>query len=334
MNKELWDLYDKDGNRTGEIWERRHGNYRNIPDGRYHLVSDILVQHTDGTFLLTKRDINKDVYPGYWEASAGGSAQTGESPEECAKRELFEETGLICDSFEVINKTFSERSHSLVYSFLAIVSGDKNAVVLQDGETTGYKWVSSAGLLEYAESESAIKTSVERYKKFYDKVRLSLESEKDIMNIEYRKARSDEAERVCYIVQHTKEVIYPDYYTKAVMDFFGSLHSIDNIKKDIEKNRISVLVADDEIIGTGSHTDDHITRVYVLPEYQGQGFGSRIMNELEKEIFANYRSCVLEASLPACIFYENRGYKTVRHVKEDIGGGKCMIYEIMRKEKE
>ena len=43
MNKELWDLYDKDGNRTGEIWERRHGNYRNIPDGRYHLVSDILV---------------------------------------------------------------------------------------------------------------------------------------------------------------------------------------------------------------------------------------------------------------------------------------------------
>lgn len=38
MNKELWDLYDKDGNRTGEIWERRHDNYRNIPDGRYHLA--------------------------------------------------------------------------------------------------------------------------------------------------------------------------------------------------------------------------------------------------------------------------------------------------------
>ena len=68
-----------------------------IPDGRYHLVSDILVQHRDGTYLLTKRPPGKDIYPGYWEASAGGSAQLGEGPEECAKRELFEESG-ICDA--------------------------------------------------------------------------------------------------------------------------------------------------------------------------------------------------------------------------------------------
>ena len=54
---ELWDLYDRNGNLTGEVWERRHGNYMNIPEGRYHLVSDILVQHRDGSFLLTKRHI-------------------------------------------------------------------------------------------------------------------------------------------------------------------------------------------------------------------------------------------------------------------------------------
>lgn len=64
------------------------------------------------------------------------------------------------------------------------------------------------------------------------------------MNIDYRKAKPEEAERVYFIFQHTKEVIYPDCYTKAVIDFFGSLHSIDNIKKDIEQNRISVLVVD------------------------------------------------------------------------------------------
>lgn len=110
------------------------------------------------------------------------------------------------------------------------------------------------------------------------------------MNTEYRKAKPNEAERVCYIVQHTKEIIYPDYYTKAVMDFFGSLHSIDNIKNDIEQNRISVLVVDGNIIGTGSYTENHITRVYVLPEYQGHGFGSRLMDELEKEIFARFNT--------------------------------------------
>ena len=109
---ELWDLYDKDGNRTGEIWERRHGNYVDIPEGRYHLVSDILVQHRDGSYLLTKRHQGKDLYPGYWEASAGGSAQLGEGPEACAKRELFEETGILCDSLELVKITFSNRSPS------------------------------------------------------------------------------------------------------------------------------------------------------------------------------------------------------------------------------
>ena len=80
MSVELWDLYDINGNRTGEVWERSLGNYRTIPDGRYHLVSDILVQHSDGTFLLTKRHMDKDVNPGYWEASAGGSAKVAKRP--------------------------------------------------------------------------------------------------------------------------------------------------------------------------------------------------------------------------------------------------------------
>lgn len=154
------------------------------------------------------------------------------------------------------------------------------------------------------------------------------------MSIEYRKATLDEAERVCYIVQHTKAEIYPDYYTIAVVDFFGRLHSIDSIVKDIEAGRISVLIKGGEIIGTGSHTENHITRVYVLPEFQGQGYGSHIMNELENEIFPKYDYCELDASLSACIFYENRGFKTVKHVKYDIGNGAFMIYEIMRKNRE
>lgn len=173
---ELWDLYDREGNRTGEVWERRHGNYKNIPEGRYHLVCDILVQHTDGSFLLTKRHLEKDVYPGYWEASAGGSARQGEEPLACASRELYEETGIRAENFTLINRTFREQSHSLVYSLVTVVDCEKTAIVLQEGETTEYRWVDGAGLLAYAESDLAIKSSVERYKSFYDQVRRSLQN--------------------------------------------------------------------------------------------------------------------------------------------------------------
>lgn len=71
----------------------------------------------------------------------------------------------------------------------------------------------------------------------------------------------------------------------------------------------------------------------VLPEYEGQGFGSLIMDRLEEAIFDEYEYCDLDASLPAAIFYEHRGYRTVEHRKHDIGDGEVMIYEIMRKEK-
>ena len=151
--------------------------------------------------------------------------------------------------------------------------------------------------------------------------------------LKYRKALPHDAERIFYIVHYTKEVIYPDYYARSAVDFFGRLHSIENIKTDIDSGRVYALVNDGKIIGTGSHTDNHITRVYVLPEYQGQGFGSLIMDDLEKKIFSCFDDCELDASLSACIFYENRGYKTIKHIKYDIGNGKFMIYEIMRKKK-
>ena len=168
---EIWDLYDRDGNVTGETWERKHGNYHMIPDGRYHLVCDILVKHVDGTYLLTKRHMCKDVYPGYWEASAGGSAVCGEDPITCANRELFEETGIRTGKLELINLTFRDRSHSMIYSYLTVVDCDKDSVVLQEGETTEYKWVDAAGLLEYVDSDLSIKTHNDRYATYYEQLR-------------------------------------------------------------------------------------------------------------------------------------------------------------------
>ncbi len=171
---EIWDLYDKEGKRTGKTWERQFGNYRQIPDGYYHMVVDILVQHTDGTYLLTKRDMSKDVYPGYWEASAGGSAIAGEEPFEAARRELFEETGLTAFRMELVSHTFRDPSHSMFYSFLATVDAAKDSLVLQEGETVDYKWVDDRGFINYVESDQAIKTHNDRYKDLIERIKKRL----------------------------------------------------------------------------------------------------------------------------------------------------------------
>lgn len=168
---EIWDLYDKDGNKTGLTWERGSGDPKVIPDGYYHMVVDILVMHTDGTFLLTKRDMRKNLYPGYWEASAGGSAIWGEEPLDAAKREIFEETGLKAIKMELVSNELCEENHSMYYSYLAVVDSNKDAVVLQEGETVDYKWVDDKGLIEYVDSDKAIKKCNDRFKEHIDRIR-------------------------------------------------------------------------------------------------------------------------------------------------------------------
>ena len=169
--KEIWDLYDRDGNRTGETFERSFGSYLLIPEGKYHLVVDLLVIHSDGTYLLTKRSDIKDVYPGFWEASAGGSALSGEEPLEAAKRELFEETGITADSLELVDISFKDSSHSMYYSYLARVSCDKDSIVLQEGETTDYKWLGKEEFLAHVDSEDSMRAHNLRYEKYISTLR-------------------------------------------------------------------------------------------------------------------------------------------------------------------
>lgn len=155
----------------------------------------------------------------------------------------------------------------------------------------------------------------------------------DNISIEYRKATIEDAQNVYDIVLSTKSAIYPHFYTQAVVNFFGRLHSLENIEKDIKEGRIDILCVNGTMVGTGSRTGNHITRVYVLPEYERNGYGSVIMDHLENDIFSEYDTCMLDASLPAALFYEHRGYTTVEHRTHDIGNGEVMIYEIMRKKK-
>ncbi len=163
---EIWDLYDEQGNKTGETWERSRA--QEIPEGRYHIVCDILIRHRDGDFLLTVRDPNKDVYPGCLEASAGGSALAGETPEEAARREMREETDLTADTLALIGTTRRPQSRSVLYAYLAIVSCGKDSVRLQQGETVDYRWVDAQTLLRLMREEPVLKMQHPRYKPYLD----------------------------------------------------------------------------------------------------------------------------------------------------------------------
>ncbi len=64
-------------------------------EGLWHACAAIVVLSLDGERLFVhRRTDTKDVYPGLYDPTCGGVVAAGETPDECAARELAEELGL------------------------------------------------------------------------------------------------------------------------------------------------------------------------------------------------------------------------------------------------
>ena len=158
---ELWDGYLIDGTLANCDLVRGEP----IPQGLYHLVSEVLVRHIDGDYLLMRRDTRKPNYGGYYEATAGGSALKGEDKVACAKRELWEETGISANDFTEIGQY---TSHNTIYHhFLCVTDCDKSSVRLQEGETISYKWVSEKEFIRFVNSNEMIGIQRDRYCQYF-----------------------------------------------------------------------------------------------------------------------------------------------------------------------
>lgn len=148
---ELWDAYDGEFRRMEGVSLVRG---EPIPAGVYHLVCDVLVRHTDGSYLLMRRDPRKH-YGGLWEATAGGSALRGETPLDCARRELREETGIRAEELRELGRVRSANTHYV--EFLCETDWPKDRVTLQEGETVAYRWVSREELIAMRKEELVTK---------------------------------------------------------------------------------------------------------------------------------------------------------------------------------
>ena len=155
---EMWDAYDA---QFVKIENKTLVRGENIPDGLFHLVCDVLVRHTDGTYLLMQRDLKKH-FGGMWEATAGGSALSGETSLECAKRELHEETGITASELTEVGCVVDHQAHTIYVEFLCVTNWNKNDISLQEGETIAFQWVSRNELVNMRNDELV----TERMQKF------------------------------------------------------------------------------------------------------------------------------------------------------------------------
>lgn len=115
--------------------------------------------------------------------------------------------------------------------------------------------------------------------------------------------------------------------------FFLELHSEVKIKERMSCEEIYLAMVRGNIIGTGSIRKNEICRLFILPEYQGKGYGSRLMDLLEARIFENYPKVHVDASFPAESMYLKRGYQIVSYEIIETENGDFLCYHTMEKEK-
>ncbi len=159
---EKWNAYTADGTLTDIILIRDE----EIPDGLFHVVCEVLVRHTDGSILCMKRAETKRAWPGYYEATAGGSALLGEDIHHCVRRELFEETGIRCEEFDEVGCDFNSKFHTIFYSFVCIVDCPKDSIVLQEGETESYMWLTAEEFTRFIQTDAVIDLQIKRFSSY------------------------------------------------------------------------------------------------------------------------------------------------------------------------
>lgn len=136
---------------------------------------------------------------------------------------------------------------------------------------------------------------------------------------------------IAAIVKETIQTVYPKYYPAGAVQFFLDLHSEEQIKAALEKEKIYVITADGIPAGTGSIRRNEICRLFLLPAYQKKGYGSRLMDFLEEEVFKDYPLIHIDASFPAESMYLKRGYQIASYEKIETENGDFLCYHTMKK---
>lgn len=147
-----------------------------------------------------------------------------------------------------------------------------------------------------------------------------------------RKATILDSKKIYKLVQKTIQKVYPRYYPKGAVNFFSNHHSVEKIQKDIVEGNVYVIEVEDKIIGTVTINENEINRLFVLPKFRHQGYGTKLFEFAERIITEeNFSSIKLHASFAAKKMYLSLGYKEIEYRTMETGSKDFLCVDIMEK---
>ena len=138
---------------------------------------------------------------------------------------------------------------------------------------------------------------------------------------------------------------YPGIITTEQIDYMlARMYSLDVLRDEIRSQgiRYDFLLVDGKPVGFASYGPTSepgvikLHKLYLLPELHGRGLGSRLLQQVEREVRAGAGRrlilSVIKRNARAIAAYQRNGFVTADSVVTDIGGGFVMDDYIMAKE--
>ena len=116
-------------------------------NGLLHRATFIFVYGEDGRLFAQRRALQKDLYPGYWDAAAGGVMRPGETYLDNATREVREELGIEPEHLEEADEFLFQSTNYRVWGRSFVVRSD-GPFTFTDDEVSEGQFVTEQGLLQ------------------------------------------------------------------------------------------------------------------------------------------------------------------------------------------
>lgn len=144
---EIVQIVDRHNRKIGHQSRARMLSDKLIPRASY-----VLVCNDKHEIFLQKRTETKDIYPGYWDVTAGGVVLADESYEDSAARELAEELGVRDVPLHFLFDHYHENDGKRVWSRV-FTCHHNGPFLLQETEVAGGMFVSIAEALRLKDKE-------------------------------------------------------------------------------------------------------------------------------------------------------------------------------------
>jgi putative acetyltransferase len=129
-----------------------------------------------------------------------------------------------------------------------------------------------------------------------------------------RRATPDDALAIATLYHHTVKKINSRDYAPAQIEAWAGATPDEEKWRARQSDRTTFVDEHNGTIRGFAELEDngHIGAVYVDADCQGEGIGSALLDEIEKEAGARGVSCLsIEASITAQPFFAKRGFETV-----------------------